>query len=284
MFKNCKSLVKPPQLGRPRLSAPTGSKLVDSRRFTPPSGLQTRFSVKRLAASTSVVGGSGNKTHVRVADVPRRTPSNPDKMAAAQPRTVLVLYGSETGNAQDMAEELGRVCQRLHFKSTVEEMNAVTLPALLQNELVVFVISTTGQGDMPHNSTLFWKRLLQRRLPAGCLSQVQYTCFGLGDSTYLKFNWAARKLIRRLDQLGASTFFDTFEADEQFPDGYAISPFVGSHAVYSRHIALKDRLLAGRTDFPSICLRSFLTLKGWSPFPTMSFCLLDGLWNQPCVI
>ncbi|OAA68951.1 sulfite reductase flavoprotein alpha-component [Cordyceps fumosorosea ARSEF 2679] len=140
-------------------------------------------------------------------------------MAAAQHRTVLVLYGSETGNAQEIAEELGRTCQRLHFQTTVEEMNAVTLPELLQNELVIFVVSTTGQGDIPHNSTLFWKRLLQRRLPADCLTQVQYTCFGLGDSTYVKFNWAARKLIRRLDQLGASTFYETFEADEQFPDG-----------------------------------------------------------------
>lgn len=42
-------------------------------------------------------------------------------------RSVLVLYGSETGNAQDMAEELGRVCQRLHFKSRVEELDAVDL-------------------------------------------------------------------------------------------------------------------------------------------------------------
>lgn len=42
-------------------------------------------------------------------------------------RSVLVLYGSETGNAQDIAEELGRLCQRLHFKSHVEELDAVEL-------------------------------------------------------------------------------------------------------------------------------------------------------------
>lgn len=46
---------------------------------------------------------------------------------AVQDRTVLILYGSETGNAQDMAEELGRVCQRLHFESRVEELDAVDL-------------------------------------------------------------------------------------------------------------------------------------------------------------
>ncbi|KAG8667275.1 NAPDH-dependent diflavin reductase [Fusarium poae] len=138
---------------------------------------------------------------------------------AVQDRSVLVLYGSETGNAQDMAEELGRICQRLHFKSRVEELDAVDLNALLQPSFVVFVISTTGQGDMPHNSLLFWKRLLRKKLPPGCLASVNYTTFGLGDSTYLKFNWAARKLNKRLSQLGATTFIDPYEADEQFPDG-----------------------------------------------------------------
>ncbi|KOS21446.1 NADPH-dependent diflavin oxidoreductase 1 [Escovopsis weberi] len=134
-------------------------------------------------------------------------------------RSVLILFGSETGNAQDIAEELGRLCQRLHFKSHVEELNGVELSALLQHQLVIFVISTTGQGDMPHNSLTFWKKLLRKKLPPGCLGQLRYTCFGLGDSAYLKFNWAARKLVRRLEQLGATTFTDVCEADEQFPDG-----------------------------------------------------------------
>ena len=51
----------------------------------------------------------------------------------------------------------------------------------------MFVISTTGQGDMPHNSLLFWRKLLRKRLPPGCLSEMNYTCFGLGDSTYVKW-------------------------------------------------------------------------------------------------
>ncbi|OAQ86694.1 sulfite reductase flavoprotein alpha-component [Purpureocillium lilacinum] len=134
-------------------------------------------------------------------------------------RTVLVLYGSETGNAQDMAEELGKLCRRLHFKSRVEELDSVELTALLEHQLVIFVISTTGQGDMPHNSLLFWKKLLRKRLPRDCLARVRFTCCGLGDSTYLKFNWAARKLIRRLEQLGGTTFMEPCEADEQFPEG-----------------------------------------------------------------
>lgn len=42
-------------------------------------------------------------------------------------RSALILYGSETGNSQDVAEELGRVAERLHFKTWVTEMDAVEL-------------------------------------------------------------------------------------------------------------------------------------------------------------
>jgi sulfite reductase alpha subunit-like flavoprotein len=42
-------------------------------------------------------------------------------------RTALVLYGSETGNSHEVAEELGRVAERLHFVTQVCEMDQVTI-------------------------------------------------------------------------------------------------------------------------------------------------------------
>ncbi|EQB56644.1 flavodoxin [Colletotrichum gloeosporioides Cg-14] len=143
----------------------------------------------------------------------------PAHVADIPGRSMLILYGSETGNSQDIAEELGRNAQRLHFNTKVDEMNGAQLSLLLQYTLVVFVISTTGQGDMPRNSTVFWKSLLRKKLPPGCLGKVKFTTFGLGDSMYIKFNWAARKLHKRLEQLGAQEFYPRGEADEQDSDG-----------------------------------------------------------------
>ena len=48
-------------------------------------------------------------------------------MASTQGRRALVLYGSETGNAQDVAEELGRIAERLRFHVEVTELNAINL-------------------------------------------------------------------------------------------------------------------------------------------------------------
>lgn len=46
---------------------------------------------------------------------------------AVEPRRALIVYGSETGNAQDVAEELGRIAERLRFDAEVAELNAISL-------------------------------------------------------------------------------------------------------------------------------------------------------------
>ncbi|KAI3332103.1 riboflavin synthase domain-like protein [Xylariaceae sp. AK1471] len=134
-------------------------------------------------------------------------------------RKMLILYGSETGNSEDAASDIERMARRLHFQTLLEEMDDVGLSDLLQYSLIVFVISTTGQGDLPKNARKFWKSLLRKRLPPNCLRQVNFTTFGLGDSSYFQYNWAARKLHKRLKQLGAREFLPCGEADERHEDG-----------------------------------------------------------------
>ncbi|KAH9866683.1 hypothetical protein J1614_008376, partial [Plenodomus biglobosus] len=136
-----------------------------------------------------------------------------------QARSALVLYGSETGSAQDVAEEMGRIAERLRFDTEVAALNAVSLKQLLQHHVVLISISTTGQGELPANSQSFWKALRSARLRPGCLQQMKFASFGLGDTSYPKFNWAHRKLYNRLIQLGAHPVCDRGESDEQHPEG-----------------------------------------------------------------
>lgn len=42
-------------------------------------------------------------------------------------RTALILYGSETGTAQDVADELDGMARRLRFSTCVKELNAIDL-------------------------------------------------------------------------------------------------------------------------------------------------------------
>ncbi|KAJ5752079.1 hypothetical protein N7520_008996 [Penicillium odoratum] len=134
-------------------------------------------------------------------------------------RSVLILYGSETGNAQEVAEELGAVTERLRFVTHVSELNQVKPETLSSYTITIFVVSTTGQGDLPANARTFWKSLLLKKLPPTFLNGVNFASFGLGDSSYPKFNWAVRKLYKRLLQLGANDVYPTGEADQQHPEG-----------------------------------------------------------------
>ncbi|KAI0111329.1 riboflavin synthase domain-like protein [Daldinia grandis] len=142
-----------------------------------------------------------------------------DGAAKLENRRILILYGSETGNSQDLAGDIERLAERLHFNTHVREMNDVELNALLQYPLIIFIVSTTGQGEVPKNARKFWKSLLRKRLPPNCLQLVNFTTFGLGDSSYSKYNWAVRKLHKRLEQLSATEFFPRGEADERHQDG-----------------------------------------------------------------
>ncbi|KIW75674.1 hypothetical protein Z517_10416 [Fonsecaea pedrosoi CBS 271.37] len=134
-------------------------------------------------------------------------------------RSALVLYGTETGTAQDLAEEVGRTLERLHFRTDVLGLDAATHGLLHQYTLTVFVVATTGQGDFPENARRFWTGLLRKKLAATTLAGVDYALAGLGDTSYPKFNWAARKLDKRLRQLGASPLVEPCEADEQGDEG-----------------------------------------------------------------
>lgn len=46
-------------------------------------------------------------------------------------RSMAILYGTETGNSEDIAHELGDMAERLHFQTTVDEMNTFTLVSVV---------------------------------------------------------------------------------------------------------------------------------------------------------
>lgn len=63
---------------------------------------------------------------------------------------------------------------------------------------MLFLVSTTGDGDPPSSMLKFWKFLLIKDLANDSLKRLKFSVFGLGDSSYAKFNYAARKLRTRL--------------------------------------------------------------------------------------
>lgn len=142
---------------------------------------------------------------------------------------MLILYASETGTAEDVAYKLGDVLggkSRMARVCSVSSYSVTGLPE--ERGGVVFVVSTTGDGDVPTSMASFWQFLLRKSLPADSLEGVSVAVFGLGDSGYEKYNAAARRLWRRLKQLGASELIPLGLGDDQAKHGYlaALNPWV----------------------------------------------------------
>lgn len=53
--------------------------------------------------------------------------TNGTTKGVAENRSLLVLYGTETGKSQEIAQEIGRTAEGLRFQTEVEEMNDVPL-------------------------------------------------------------------------------------------------------------------------------------------------------------
>ena len=76
-------------------------------------------------------------------------------------------------------------------------MDDFPIASLPDQHFIVFVCSTTGQGEEPDNMKNFWKFILRKDLPLESLSKLRFAVLGLGDSSYPKFNFAAKKLHKR---------------------------------------------------------------------------------------
>nr|CAB3478212.1 unnamed protein product [Digitaria exilis] len=149
--------------------------------------------------------------------------------AASASGRLLVLYASQTGNAMDAAERVGREAERGGCPAVdVLSMDSFDPGRLPSERFVVFVVSTTGQGDPPDSMKVFWRYLLRKDLGAQWLEGVHRAVFGLGDSGYQKYNFAAKKLDRRLSHLGAERVVEIGLGDDQHPSGYegALDPWL----------------------------------------------------------
>lgn len=123
-----------------------------------------------------------------------------------------ILYGSQTGSAIYFAKLLQA---RIGGSAFVLPMDSFDALKLLDAPFVVFMCSTHGDGQCPFNMAAFWDAMASDIPP---VFRFQYAVLGLGDSSYPKYNWCARMLHGRLEQLGATPVLKVL-ANVQAPGG-----------------------------------------------------------------
>ncbi len=132
-------------------------------------------------------------------------------VAAEAAARATVVFGSQTGNARRLAEQLARQAEGAGLGVRLLRADAYPLRELASEKLLYVVISTQGDGDPPDDARGFVEHLLGKRAPA--LPGLKYAVLGLGDSSYPQFNATGRQIDERLAELGAQRLFARGEAD-----------------------------------------------------------------------
>ncbi|MCX8671448.1 assimilatory sulfite reductase (NADPH) flavoprotein subunit [Gilliamella sp. B2865] len=168
------------------------------------------YNDKQLAWLSGYLWGRAEKSSVEQVLPSTTLPSN---MTQAEQK-VTIISASQTGNARRVANELSQDIERLGIAVTHLPAGEYKAKKLSQEEILILVTSTQGEGEPPEEALSLYKYLFAAKAPK--LTHLQFAVFGLGDASYPKFCQAAKDFDQRLAELDAQRLLVRVDADTDF--------------------------------------------------------------------
>ncbi|MGG0288305.1 assimilatory sulfite reductase (NADPH) flavoprotein subunit [Peribacillus butanolivorans] len=131
-------------------------------------------------------------------------------------KEVTILYGSQTGNAQGLAENAARKFEGNGFQVTTSSMSDFKVNNLKKVQNLLIAVSTHGEGDPPDNTLSFHEFLHGRRAPS--LGDLRFSVLALGDSSYEFFCETGKQFDKRLEELGGTRLFPRMDCDLDYDE------------------------------------------------------------------
>jgi sulfite reductase (NADPH) flavoprotein alpha-component len=127
---------------------------------------------------------------------------------------LLVLYASESGNAEGVAAKVAANAKRQGFKVTLTDVADADLAQVARAKNLLVVAATWGEGEPPARAVPFMRALLAEGAPR--FEGVRFSVLALGDRAYVNFCATGREIDQRLEALGGMRAAPRVDADLDF--------------------------------------------------------------------
>ncbi len=127
-----------------------------------------------------------------------------------------ILFGSETGNAEGLAEDLMSKASARSFNVCLEDMMSYDFAKLEQEKMLFIIVSTQGEGDPPLGAMKLHSFL--KNVDAPQLENMKFAVLALGDSSYEFYCQTGKDFDGFMEKLGATRIIDRVDADIDFEE------------------------------------------------------------------
>ncbi|MCH2154800.1 MAG: assimilatory sulfite reductase (NADPH) flavoprotein subunit [Opitutales bacterium] len=138
----------------------------------------------------------------------------PVATAPATKPKVTVLYGTESGNSESLADQTSKRLKGAGYKPKVVNMADYDVALLPKEEVLLTICSTWGDGDPPADAEPFFDALMAEDVAK--MEHTRFSVLGLGDTSYEKFCQCGKDLDSRFVALGAQRLSDRVDSDVEF--------------------------------------------------------------------
>ncbi|WLV25047.1 assimilatory sulfite reductase (NADPH) flavoprotein subunit [Aciduricibacillus chroicocephali] len=140
----------------------------------------------------------------------------PQALVPVATKEITVLYGTQTGNSQGLAEQFSQQLEERAFDVKTSSMSDFKPRDLKKLSNLIIIVSTHGEGDPPDDTLQFHEFLKGKRAPK--LEELNYSVLALGDSSYEFFCQTGKEFDERLEELGASKLAPRVDCDLDFDE------------------------------------------------------------------